>query len=271
MAETREGRAQRLFQPGDLDGFFGLAIDNLIQFLLILGLCREVLGFSVELLLGRVLPGAALSVIVGNLYYAWQSQQLSRREGRSDVTALPYGINTVSLFAFVFLVMLPVKLAAEADGIPADEAALLAWQLGLGACFLSGVIELLGALAGDAVRRETPRAALLSTLAGIAISFIAIDFAVQTFASPLVAMLPLGVILTTYFAGVVFPFHIPGGAWAVFAGTAVAWLLWAVGVDATPVSWQQVVEARATVGLYLPVPVLGDLYAGLTSPMMRER
>jgi AGZA family xanthine/uracil permease-like MFS transporter len=52
--------AQPLYQPGDLDGFFGLAIDNLIQFLLILGLCREVLGFSVELLLGRVLPGAAL-------------------------------------------------------------------------------------------------------------------------------------------------------------------------------------------------------------------
>ena len=31
--------AQPLYQPGDLDGFFGLAIDNLIQFLLILGLC----------------------------------------------------------------------------------------------------------------------------------------------------------------------------------------------------------------------------------------
>ncbi len=73
--------AQPLYQPGDLDGFFGLAIDNLIQFLLILGLCRAVLGFSVELLLARVLPGAALSVIVGNFYYAWQAQQLSRREG----------------------------------------------------------------------------------------------------------------------------------------------------------------------------------------------
>ena len=46
----------------------------------------------------------------------------------------------------------------------------------------------------------TPRAALLSTLAGIAVSFIAIDFAIKTFAAPLVAMLPLGVILTTYFS-----------------------------------------------------------------------
>jgi AGZA family xanthine/uracil permease-like MFS transporter len=261
--------AQPLYQPGDLDGFFGLAIDNLIQFLLILSLCRGVLGFSVELLLGRVLPGAALSVIVGNLYYAWQAQQLSRREGRSDVTALPYGINTVSLFAFIFLVMLPAKLAAEARGADAAEAALAAWQVGLGACLLSGLIELAGALVGDAVRRATPRAALLSTLAGIAISFIAIDFAVRTLAAPLVAMLPLGIILTTYFAGVAFPFRIPGGAWAVLAGTALAWLAWAAGTETTPVDWSHVVQARASIGLYLPVPVLGDLYAGLTSPLMR--
>lgn len=270
MTDSRRRRAQPLFQSGDLDGFFGLAIDNLIQFLLILALCRGVLGFSVELLLGRVLPGAALSVIVGNLYYAWQAQRLSRREGRREVTALPYGINTVSLFAFVFLVMLPVKLAAEARGASSDEAALAAWQLGLGACFLSAVIELLGAFAGDAVRRHTPRAALLSTLAGIAISFIAIDFAVRTFAAPLVAMLPLGIILTTYFAGVAFPLRIPGGAWAVFAGTGVAWVLWAGGHPTTPVDWSEAVTAGRSLGLYLPVPVLGDLWSGLTSPVMRE-
>ncbi|HTM20336.1 MAG TPA: hypothetical protein VL172_07515, partial [Kofleriaceae bacterium] len=194
------GRPQPLFVAGDIDGFFGIAIDNLIQLLLILGLCTGVLGFDGELVLGTILPGAALSIVVGNLFYAWQAQQLSRRTGRSDVTALPYGINTVSLFAFVFLVMLPVKLAAQDAGMSPAAAARLAWQLGLAACLLSGVIELVGAFVAEQVRRSTPRAALLSTLAGIAISFIAIDFAIKTFAAPLVAMLPLGIILTTYFS-----------------------------------------------------------------------
>ena len=105
----------------------------------------------------------------------------------------------MSLFAFVLLVMLPVKLAAQSAGIGEAEAARLAWQLGLAACLLSALIELAGALVAEQVRRSTPRAALLSTLAGIAVSFIAIDFAIQTFAAPLVAILPLGVILTTYF------------------------------------------------------------------------
>ena len=258
---------QPLFVSGDVDGFFGLAIDNLIQFLLILSLCGGVLGFSTSLLLSSVLPGTALSVVCGNLFYAYQARRLSAREGRSDVTALPYGINTVSLFAYVFLVMLPAKLAAQAQGMSADAAALTAWRLGLAACLLSGVIELSGAAVADWVRRSTPRAALLSTLAGIAISFIAIDFAARSFELPLVALLPLGVILTTYFSGVSLPFRIPGGAWAVLLGTLLAWATTLAPGAHTPVSLGAVGPALDTVGLYLPVPVLSDLIAGLRDPL----
>lgn len=262
---VRTGRPQPLFVPGDLDGFFGLAIDNLIQFLLILALCTGVLGFSVELVLGRVLPGAALSILVGNFYYAWQAQKLSARECRADVTALPYGINTVSLFAYVFLVMLPVRSAALANGLDESEAALLAWRVGLAACVVSAVMEIAGAFVGEWVRRHSPRAALLSTLAGIAISFIAIDFAIKTFETPLVALLPLGIILTTYFANVRLPARIPGGAWAVLAGSIAAWCLWAAGDAAAPVSPEGIRNALGTTGFYFPVPVLGDLIAGLTA------
>src|SRR5215471_21277036 len=157
------------FVRGDIDGFFGLALDNLVQLLLIDGLCRGVLGFPEELLYGRVLPGVAVSLLVGNLFYAHQARELMRRTG-VPACALPYGINTVSLFAHVFLVMLPAKLAAVAAGSP--DPARVAWQAGLVACFGSGAIELLGSTVSERVRRSTPRAALLSTLAGIALTFI---------------------------------------------------------------------------------------------------
>jgi len=263
------GRPQPLFTAGDVDGFFGLAIDNLIQFLLILALCTGVLGFPVGLVLDTVLPGAALSILIGNLFYAWQAQRLSARSGRRDVTALPYGINTVSLFAYVFLIMLPVRLAAEADGATPEAASRLAWQLGLAACLLSGVIELACAPLAEHVRRFTPRAALLSTLAGIAVSFIAIDFAIKTFAAPLVAMLPLGVILTTYFARAALPGHLPGGALALLLGSAAAWLLAAAGAP-SPVAAERLGAAVTTVGVHWPVPLLGDLVAGLTHPLLRQ-
>lgn len=263
------GRPQPLIVPGDIDGFFGIAVDNLIQFLLILALCTSVLGFSPELILGKILPAAALSILVGNLFYAWQAQKLSARTGRSDVTALPYGINTVSLFAYVFLVMLPVKQAALGRGATPAEASEIAWQIGLAACLVSGIIEVLGSLVAERIRKATPRAALLSTLAGIAISFIAIDFAIRTFANPIVAMLPLGVILTTYFSGHHKLLRIPGGAWAVLFGVAAAWLMAALG-ERSPVSAEALTAAPDAVGLYVPLPLLGDLWAGLTHELTAD-
>src|SRR5437899_1415200 len=193
----------RLFYRGDLDGFFGLALDNLVQLLLIEELCKHVLGFPSDLLYGRVLPACAVSLLVGNLFYAWQAHRLAARTGRADVCALPYGINTVSLIAHVFLVMLPVKLATN------DPYA--AWRMGLVACLGSGVIELAGSVVAERVRKATPRAALLSTLAGIALTFIALGFLFRTFAHPVVGLTTLGVVLLVYFGRVRFKGGIPGG------------------------------------------------------------
>ncbi|MBU1222200.1 NCS2 family permease [Myxococcota bacterium] len=258
--------AQPMFVRGDLDGFFGLALDNLIQYLLIISLGTAVLGFPVSLIIGKILPGAAISLLLGNLFYAWQAQKVSAETGRKDVTALPYGINTVSLFAYVFLVMLPVKVAAQKSGMSSAAASNLAWQIGLGACFVSGLIEFAGSFVARFIRKLTPRAALLSTLAGIAISFIAIDFALKTFESPLLAMLPLAVILATYFSGIRLPFRIPGGALAVGLGTATAWLIFHF-TGTGPVSSCAVCASKQYLGFHPPVPVFGDLYRGLTHPM----
>jgi adenine/guanine/hypoxanthine permease len=211
----------RWFVRHDIDGFFGLALDNFIQILLIVSLCQGVLEFPAAMVYGRILPGVALSLMVGNFYYAWLAYQQGKRENRNDITALPYGINTVSLFAHVFLVMLPVRLGAIASGVNSAQSAELAWQAGLVACLGSGLIELAGAGIGNLLRNLAPRAALLSTLAGIALTFIAIGFLFRTYANPVVGLVPLGMILLTYFGKV--NFGIPGGLLTVLLGMALAW------------------------------------------------
>ena len=95
------------WRQGDLDGFFGLFVDNLIQLILIDVLCRFALGMPSELIHGRILPGVAVSLLVGNIYYALQARRVPKKKGEY-ATALPYGVNTVSLFAFVLFVMKPV-------------------------------------------------------------------------------------------------------------------------------------------------------------------
>ncbi|MDP6934239.1 MAG: NCS2 family permease, partial [Myxococcota bacterium] len=216
----------RWFVRGDLDGFFGLALDNLVQLLVIDALCRFVLGFPDELLYGTVLPAAALSILVGNIFYSWQAMKLARQEGRDDVCALPYGINTPSVFAYVFLVMLPVKLATG--------DARLAWQAGLVACLGSGLIEVGGAFCVDWLRRNVPRAALLSTLAGIAVTFISMPFLFRTFASPVVGLSTFAVVSLVYFGRFRFHGGVPGGLVAVCLGTALAWGQGMAGTGPTP-------------------------------------
>jgi AGZA family xanthine/uracil permease-like MFS transporter len=243
---------------GDIDGFFGLALDNLIQVLVILALCTHVLGFSAEITYGRMLPGIAVSLIVGNLFYAWQAKKLADRLGRDDVCALPYGINTVSLFAFVFLVMLPVKLGATNSGASPIEASEMAWRAGVVAALGSGLIEGGGSWLVAWLRKWTPRAAMLSTLAGIAVTFIAAGFLFRTFASPLVAFLPFGAVILTYFGRVRFPGGIPGGLVALVLGTGLAW--------ATPfLDWDAEAfrTAAAMVGFHPPIPTLGPLFSAL--------
>lgn len=224
------------WQRGDLDGFFGLFVDNLIQLILIVTLCTVVLGMPDALVFGRILPGVAISLLLGNLFYALQARALAERTGRV-FTALPYGVNTVSLFAYILFVMLPVvKSTGDAE---------LAWKMGLAACLGSGLIELGGAFVAGWVKRVTPRAALLATLAGIAISFIAMDFAFRIFADPLVGFAPLALIFMQYIGRIRMPHGLPAGLAAVLVGTLLAWGLGRMDSAALVQSMQMPASAYA--------------------------
>ena len=249
-------RKPKWFVGQDLDGFFGLAIDNLVQLIVIVGLCSAVCGMPNSLVFGRILPGTAVSVVFGNLYYAWQARRLMLRTGRTDVTALPYGINTPSVFAYIFLVMMPVyKATGDSE---------LAWKVGLVACIGSGIIEFAGAFVSEWIRKNTPRAALLSTLAGIAVTFISMEFALQIFDQPLIAFAPLGLLLLQYLTGLRYPGRIPGGLLAVVVGTLLAWIsVWFGGNILSP---SAVLPAVKGVGLSLPDLSVGSILEVIQTP-----
>ncbi|MEA2064157.1 MAG: NCS2 family permease [Gemmatimonadota bacterium] len=240
---------------GDIDGFFGLIVDNLVQFLVVSSLLTGIYGMPAEIVFGRIFPGAALSLLLGNAFYTWQARRLAVREHRDDVCALPYGINTPSMYAFVFFIIGPVW-AANRGQLGDEAAARLAWHVCLAAGFLSGVLEFAGAAVGAWVRRVTPRAALLATLSGIAISLISMPFVIHMFSRPLLCFIPLAIILACYLGRLRLPLGIPGGLAAVVAGAALAW---AGGIMDT-------VAVRASVdgiGLCLPrlmvVEILTDM------------
>ena len=206
----------RWFVPGDLDGFFGLFFSGFPDLLLIAGL-PPLCGFSPEFVASRILPAVAFSILSGNLFYAWQAHRLAERTHRTDVTAIPFGVNTPTIFAYVFLIMLPVYQSTH------DSQ--LAWHLGVFACFLSGIVQTAGAFCTDWLRRHTPRAALLCPLAGIAIAFLCLGFILRIFQTPELALLPTVIILAVYGSRIRLPFRIPGGLLCILAGAILVALL----------------------------------------------
>ena len=85
---------------GDVNGFLGLVVDNLS----VLGLLAAVLiggyGVPASIVYGRMFPGTAFGVLVGDLIYTWLAVRLARRTGRVDVTAMPFGLDTPSTSAW---------------------------------------------------------------------------------------------------------------------------------------------------------------------------
>jgi len=214
-AGERGERLTRLFRPGDLNGFLGLALDNTTNLVILSGLLIGVFQFPADLVLGRMVPGTAIGVLIGDLVYTWLAVRLARRTGRTDVTAMPFGIDTPTLFAMVFGVLGPVKLAT---GSPET-----AWKVGMSVTIAIGVVKTALALAGDWTRRAVPRAALLGSIAGVAILLISFLPAIKVFRDPLVGLVALVVLLLALVGGVRMPLGMPGAFAAVLAGAAIFW------------------------------------------------
>jgi adenine/guanine/hypoxanthine permease len=228
------------FTSGDVDGFFGLFFSGFPDLLLIVGLA-PICGFSSEFVTSRILPGVALSVLAGNLFYAWQARRLARKTGRDDVTAIPFGVNTPTIFAYVFLIIGPVYARTH--------DATLAWHAGIFASLLSGVVQTAGAFGADWLRRHTPRAALLCPLAGLALAYLCLGFVFGVFQQPAVALLPMIVLFTLYASRIKLPGRIPPALLAIGIGAALVAVMRHFNLYEAPAG------VAVTPGIYLPHPV----------------
>lgn len=200
---------------GDTNAFFGLGFNILVNVLTLTGLMVAVVAVPAADVLGTVLPALGVALILGNLYYTFLARRLARRENRNDVTALPYGPSVPHMFIVVFVVMLPVYLATDDP--------MQAWQAGLAWAFLIGVIVMIGAFVGPYIRKLTPRAAMLGTLAGISITFISMRPAAQMWEVAWIGLPVLAIILIGFFTDVKLPGNIPIGLVALLVGTVIGW------------------------------------------------
>jgi AGZA family xanthine/uracil permease-like MFS transporter len=169
--------------------------------------------------------------------------RLARRTNRSDVTAMPLGLDTPSTFGVAFFVLLPALKEGHELYQDHVQAMTYAWHVGALVLVMIGIFKSVVAPLGNKVRQWVPRAGLLGSLAAVAIALIAaLPLITEVARTPVVGLLTLTIILITLVAHRPLPGKIPGALAAVIIGAVLFHLLNWVGIVQ---GWSIVPEHRS--------------------------
>ncbi len=232
---------------GDLNGFFGLFSNSLTNFLTAIGLLSFAISMPSDIVFGKIVPATAIAIAGGNIILAYLAKQLSVKENRSDITAMPYGLSVPHYFAVAFGVLLPTYIATGDWTI--------AWATGIVWNLIQGLIMLAGAFFGPIMKKYLPRAAMLGTLAGFAITFISGNPLGEVFTVPYIGLTCFAILMVGWLSQKRMPFGIPAGAFAIAVGTILAWVTGYMKPEA-------IGEAVAGFNIPLPSLMLGFLGKG---------
>lgn len=254
LAKKKSSFMPALWTPGDWNAFFGFGTNILVNMLVLTGLLRYVIKMPDSIVFGRILPALGLMMFLSTLYYAWLAYRLAKQTGRTDVCALPSGVSVPHMFVVTFVIMLPITLKT---GDP-----IKGWSAGLVWVFFQSFILMIGGFIAPYIRKITPRAALLGTLAGVSITFISMRPALEMFMTPAIGLICFAIILAAWFGAVRYPGKIPAGLVAIAAGMLIAWGSTLFGFNIGGMSAQKLVESFTSFGFSLPYPALAQLSGG---------
>jgi AGZA family xanthine/uracil permease-like MFS transporter len=158
------------------------------------------------------------------------------------------------MFVVVLVIMLPI---AQRTGDP-----IKGWEAGLTWVFIQSFILMIGGFIAPWIRKITPRAALLGTLAGVSITFISMRPAAEMAMTPAIGLLCFGVILAAWFGGMRYGRGIPAGLVAIIVGIVIAWGLQPFGVAVGGVGLEKLGASLSTIGFSVPLPAIDHVFGG---------
>ena len=244
----------KLWVPGDWNAFFGFGTNILVNLLVLTGLMRFVLKMPDELVFGRILPAVGLMLCLSTIYYAYLAYKLAKETGRNDVCALPSGISVPHMFVVVFVIMMPIG-ATTGDPIKG-------WEAGLTWVFVQSFVLMIGGYIAPFIRKITPRAALLGTLAGVSIAFISLRPALEMFMTPIIGVVCFSIILLSWFGGVRYFKGIPAGLIAIAVGTLIAWGSTLIGLNYGGLTLEKLTASITSFGFSIPLPAVNHVFSG---------
>jgi len=230
-------------------------------------------AFISEVIYGKIVCGCCVTMIFGNVYYAWMALRMMKKEGRTDVCCVPYGINTPAAFAFVFSIIARAAQQAAAKGEGFEDGIIYAWRAGCVANLVSGLIATVCGFAGPHFAKVAPKASFLIALAGLGFTWLGIGQVIKCFEFGHLGLLPLGVALVGYFGRVNFA-PLPIAVVVMLSGMLTGWLSlqgWPEG-DVTKLggTLEAVSASFDHLGAYAPSVMSGETFAVLPQVLLEN-
>jgi AGZA family xanthine/uracil permease-like MFS transporter len=202
---------------GETTAFLALFLDNVGTLIFFSAILVFTFNYPADIILTRMIPGTAVGICIGDLVYTWLALRLIRKTGRTDVTAMPLGIDTPSTIGIAYAVMGPAYVATH--------DAQLTWHIGMATLFMIGAVKIITSFFGGWVQRIIPTAGLLGPLAGIGLLLLGFLPMIELFDEAIVGMVALGLIFTALMSKLQLPGKLPGVLMAVILGTGIHFAL----------------------------------------------
>ena len=202
---------------GETTAFLALFLDNVGTLIFFSAILVFTFNYPADIILTRMIPGTAVGIFIGDIVYTWLALRLRKKTGRTDVTAMPLGIDTPSTIGIAYAVMGPAYITTR--------DAQLTWHIGMATLFMIGVVKIFTSFFGGWIQRVIPTAGLLGPLAGIGLMLLGFLPLIEIFNEAVVGMVALGLIFTTLMSKMQLPGRMPGVLAAVLLGTAIHFFL----------------------------------------------
>ena len=202
---------------GETTAFLALFLDNVGVLIFFSAILVFTFNYPADIILTRMIPGTAVGICIGDLVYTWLAIRLRKKTGRTDVTAMPLGIDTPSTIGIAYAVMGPAYVATR--------DAQLTWHIGMATLFMIGTVKVFTSFFGGWLQRVIPTAGLLGPLAGIGLLLLGFLPLLEIFNEAVVGMVALGLIFTALLSKMQLPGRLPGVLIAVILGTGIHFAL----------------------------------------------
>lgn len=210
--------------PGDMNAYFAFLLDCVVN-LLVLSAILIGVGFPKEIVLTKIIPGGATAIVLGNIAYVWLAFHTAKKTNNPTITAVPVGLDITTILGFSFGVLLPVFFVAKGQGSSAEEAATMAWYVGMAGTIWMAVVKLVASFFGGAIRRFVPPAALIGSIFGIALVWLGANAIFGVMEVPTAGLVSFGIMMFALIAAHKLPWGIPGAVAGLLLGTIVYYIL----------------------------------------------